>query len=279
MALQPYLSHNLNNIPENMSEERDSKLLASFNALANLEKEMDAAERDAQWYRLQKTQSIYSKRQEVVSQIPQFWYSVLVQNEDFADYVDVEDMKYLEVVLDVHVVYDDVDHFSISISFGKDSSEDNSIQEQTVTKKFWHVIEDGEDKLHSEAVSVVWPTSLTDINPTEIKARTKGTTMSKEDKKKYRLGMKSFFSWFGWTGTKPGKEFRNGEELARLIADDLYPYAVKYFTTGLEDDGEDEDEDVSTLEGEELDISADEEEEDKKRKADAEDGEPRKKQK
>ncbi|KAG7193609.1 uncharacterized protein KQ657_000682 [Scheffersomyces spartinae] len=262
-----------------MAEEKDSELLASFNALANLEKDMDAAERDAQWYRLQKTQTIYSKRQEVVSQIPQFWYLVLVQNDDFADYVDVEDMKYLEVVLDVYVVYEDVDHFSITITFGKDSREDNAIQEQTVTKKFWHVVEDGEDLLHSEAVSVVWPESLANINPTEIKARTRGTSMTKEDKKNYRLGMKSFFSWFSWTGTKPGKEFRNGEELARLIADDLYPYAVKYFTASLEADNEDDDEDVSTLEGEELDISADEEEDEKKRKLETEDAESRKKQK
>ena len=63
--------------------------------------------------------------------------------------------------------------------------------------------------------------------------------------------MKSFFAFFAWTGKKPGKEFRNGEELARLIVDDVYPYAVKDYTEALRGDDDDE----FTSEGEELDIS------------------------
>ena len=64
--------------------------------------------------------------------------------------------------------------------------------------------------------------------------------------------MKSFFAWFEWTGTKPSKEFRSGEDLTRLILDDLFPNAVRYYAEALKNDQESEED---SLEGEELDVS------------------------
>lgn len=145
------------------------------------------------------------------------------------------------------------------------------VPKQSITKEFEVEIEDGEEKITSKAVDVQWPEELKSINPHVIKA-VKGKDLSKQDKKNYRLGMKSFFAWFSWTGLKPGKEFRNGEDLARLITDDLFPYAVKYYTEALPgaDEGDDD-----TSDPEELDVDEDSEDQsddnDKKRPSDLND--------
>ena len=79
--------------------------------------------------------------------------------------------------------------------------------------------------------------------------------MSGKDKMNYRLGMKSFFSWFRWTGKKPGKEFRNGDDVANLLVD-LFLNGVKFYILGL-NESEGDDEELDSSEGEELDISDD----------------------
>lgn len=257
-----------------MAEEQDSKLIEqSLFKLAECEKDMDKAERDAEIYRIKRTQSIFQRRREILSSIPKFWYIILAENDDFSDYISVEDLKYLECITDIYVHYKITDSdpknpkdFTITVEFG----DDGLVPAQTITKEFEVEIEEGEEKITSKAVEVVWPAELLSINPHAIKAA-KGKDLSKEDKKNYRLGMKSFFAWFSWTGLKPGKEFRSGEDLTRLITDDLFPYAVKYYTEALP--GADEgDEDSS--DPEELDVDS-ESDDDRKRKAEDDDG-PRK---
>lgn len=241
--------------------------------LANCEKDMEAAERDAEIYRIKKTQNIYQQRREILKKIPKFWYIVVAENDDFSEYVDAEELKFLEMIDDIYVHYKvadtDVDKlthyrdFSITISF-KDDSNKPLIDTQLVTKEFQTKVVDGEETLISQPVDVVWPKELYNIEPQAIKKKNSGKEMSKEDKKLYRRGMKSIFSWFSWTGEKPGKEFRHGEDLARLIIDDLFPYAVKYYTEAMPGVGE-EDDYVDSSEGEALDLSEDEEESERKR--------------
>lgn len=245
--------------------------------LADCEQKMDKAEKEAEIFRINKTQKIYEERRQILSNIPQFWYIVLAENDDFAEYITVDDLQYLETITDVYVHYkvadtNDIEHFkdfTITIAFKDSGSEEHPIiQTQEVTKHFATIIEDGEEKITSEPVDVIWPKALDNINPKLIKTQSKGQ-LSVEDKKNYRSGMKSFFAWFNWTGTNPGKEFRNGEDLARLISENLFPYAVKYYTEALPNGEQDEEEDFSdSEEGEELDISDEDEENEKKRSAD-----------
>ena len=144
--------------------------------------------------------------------------------------------------------------FDITISFKKNSM----IEEQIVTKCFKVVVDDnGEEHLESQPVEITWPQELSKINPHLIKERTNGgKNMTSDDKKKYRAGMKSFFSWFAWTGKKPGKEFRNGEDLANLISEDIFINALKYYIVALSNDsGEEDSEEDDSSEGEELDLS------------------------
>lgn len=251
---------------EQDSVEKDSRMLERhLIGLAECEQEMDKAEIDASVYRIRKTQSIYNKRRQILTQIPRFWYIVLAENDDFPDYVTGDDLKYIEYITDIYVHYKVADSessenprdFSITVAFKDDENYEPLVPTQEVTKHFHSYVEDGEEKLSSSPVAVDWPKELNEINPALIK-KNKGKDLSSEDKKNYRLGMKSFFSWFSWTGKKPGKEFRNGDDLTRLIIDDLFPYAVKYYTEALPGD-ELDDEDSS--EGEELDISEEDDEE------------------
>ncbi|KAJ9103554.1 hypothetical protein QFC19_004322 [Naganishia cerealis] len=244
-----------------MSDARD--LERALTSLAECEQEMDVAERDAEIYRIKNTQKIYTKRSEIIKKIPNFWYIVLAENEDFAEYIRIEDLKYLEALSNIHVEYDingaKPRNFTLTITF--ETENQDTIKNQTIQKHFEILNEDGEEKLVSEAVEVEWPASLDSINPHKIKTA-HGANMSLDQKKLYRQGMKSFFAFFAWTGKKPGKEFRNGEELARLIVDDVYPYAVKYYTEALRGDDDDE----FTSEGEELDISDSDSDEPSKKK-------------
>lgn len=229
--------------------------------LAENEQKMGEADKDAEIYRIKKTQSIYSERRAITKEIPQFWYIVLAQNDDFADHVRTEDLKYLDFVDDIYVHFDIAESdqvnnyrdFSITFSF-KDST--GVIPTQTVTKKFQVSLEDGEEVLHSEVAEVQWPEELADINPSTIRQNKKEDGYTADEKKKYRQGMKSFFAWFEWTGHKPAKEFRSGEDLARLILEELFPNAVRYYAEAMKNDNAS---DVDSSEGEELDISDDEE--------------------
>lgn len=117
-------------------------------------------------------------------------------------------------------------------------------------------IDDDEDiaeeseHLVSQSTDIVWPASYEEINPAHIADK-----KSVSGKKNYRTGMKSFFGWFKWTGLKPGKEFPNGGDLARLLADDIFPSAVMYYTEAQRDGLEEE---VDSDASEPLDLSEDE---------------------
>lgn len=247
-----------------MTDEQLSKALAE---LARVEQAMGDAEKDVEIYRIKKTQGLYDARRAITSTIPNFWYIVLAENDDFAEYVRPEDLKYLEHISDIHVHHDVADHgdatryrdFSINVTFGtipsSDSGSDSSpVPAQTVTKKFSVELVDGEDVLTSEPVDVAWPAELRDICPAIIRANKQGQ-YTLDEKKRYRQGMASLFAWFEWTGRRQAKEFKAGDDLARLIAEDLHPNAVRYYVAAVNSDTASDE----SSEGDELDVSDEDE--------------------
>ncbi|CAN3374116.1 hypothetical protein DIURU_000947 [Diutina rugosa] len=244
-----------------MSDEE--ALQKQFEKLAECETAMAKVDKEVEQFRIDKSAALFNQRRDIVREMPKFWYIALAEHEDFVDLIAMEDLKFLEDVKDIYVDYQDVDHFTITFEF-----DGELVPKQTVTKKFTVTTEDGEDKITSEAVAIEWPEELKEINPKLIK-EAKGADLSKEDKANYRTGMRSLFAWFDWTGEKPGKEFREGDELARVLANDIYVNAVKYYTVALQDDGEDVE--VDSSEGEELDLEDDDDDDD--------DEQPKKKQK
>lgn len=242
-------------------------LQKSLDQLAQWEKEMSVAEKDAEIYRIKRTQQLYATRRDILKLVKMFWYIVLAENDDFAEYVNVEDLKYLESIENLYVYYpvadsddtsgDNYKDFSITITFA--DSDDLLVPPQEVTKNFRTIVKDGEETIVSDPVDIEWPEELQSINPILIKKENKGKELTKDQKKNYRLGMKSFFSWFAWTGEKLGKEFRSGEDLTRLIVDDLFLNALKYYVLALPNEDEDDQSDEEdSSEGEELDLSEEE---------------------
>ena len=250
-------------------------LQRSLESLSSWESQMSKVEKDAEIYRIKQSQPMYAKRREILKQVLKFWYIILAENDEFGDYASPEDLKYLEYIDDIYVYYPisseslgkegDVNNelnnkdFEITIGF----TENDLIPKQSITKKFrTYVGEDGEDHVKSEPVDIQWPKGMDKINPQIIKQKSNGNSMTSEEKKNYRAGMKSFFAWFAWTGEKPGKEFRNGEDLTNLITEDIFVNALKYYIVALSNDSEDgEDDEEDSTEGEELDLSEEEEQE------------------
>lgn len=236
--------------------------------LADTEDAVEAMEKEIELYRLEKMRPIYAIRDKFIEKIPSFWKVVLSQHSNFANYIRASDFKYVDCIDRVTVDWDKDGNYSITIKF---NGIEDDFPSQTVIKPFKLVKiendlkgeeksndedEDEEldeiEKLISEPVDVIWPKSYDNINPAKIKDK-----KSAEDKKNYRTGMKTIFGWFKWTGLKPGKEFPDGDSLAELFVEDLYPYCVKYYTEAqrdLEDEMSDDGEAGDSAE-EPLDIS------------------------
>lgn len=53
----------------------------------------------------------------------------------------------------------------------------------------------------------------------------------------------SFFDWFAWTG-EPGDKFSKGDEVAIILAEEIYPNATKLYTEGMEDEDNSDEEDL-----------------------------------
>jgi len=153
--------------------------------------------------------------------------------------------------------------------------------EQTITKRFTYFEAPGLTGLTSTPVKITFKhgKDLTEgVNKAAIEAfeerkaradkKNKGKGAAKRGPKEEALlkllegPSQSFFYWFSFTGKHPllgeieeddqseGEEsdmsnlidsFPYGDELAVQLAEDLYPNAVKYFTTSFEDGDDDDD--------------------------------------
>lgn len=265
------------------------ELDTALEKLQGLEAEIQEADAQVEQFKAGLFAPIYDKRRSLMMKVPKFWYVVLAQHEDFQEFIRVEDMPYLEHIKDIFVkewmksdgkviVQDEEIEvkrkgFTITIEFGQS----NDLSPQTVVKDFeWELQGDGSKKLVSEPVDIQWPSSLNNINPTKIKdtAKAESRSITSAEKKSYRLGMRSFWAFFSWTGRKEGKEFRNGEELALCISEDIFPAALDYYVLAMPGLNEENGEDEEIESGEELDLSDDEDDDE-----DNADHQPLKKQK
>ncbi|SCV03233.1 LANO_0G02960g1_1 [Lachancea nothofagi CBS 11611] len=242
----------------------EEKLSKSLEALAKVEDDVEVVEKEIELLRASKLAPIYESRKKAISGINGFWKVVLSQHSDFANYVRAGDLKYIDCIKSLDVKWlcverKDADHRDFSATFEFEGIE-GDFEAQSITKIF--KIEHDTSKfryrgkrteeddfrdeelgfLSSEPCEIKWPKSLDRVNPSLLVDKS-----SIEGKKNYRTGMKSFFSWFKWTGLKIGKEFPNGDGLASLLCDDIFPNCTKYYTEAqvdLEDENL-EDEDLS----------------------------------
>ncbi|SCU95563.1 LAMI_0F02894g1_1 [Lachancea mirantina] len=234
----------------------------ALNKLAELEEELEVVDKDVELFKLKKVQPIFKRRDKLLEDVPEFWKVVLSQHGDFGNYVRAGDLKYIDAIRKIDLVplcLDDssCDPRDFRITFYFDGI-DGDFEGQEVSKVFkvcydkskvkFSREEDEDDYdedlgfLTSEAVNIKWPKSYDWINPLKIEDKS-----SSEGKRNYRIGMKSFFAWFKWTGLKPRKEFPDGGGLASLLSEDIYPHCIKYYAEAQRDlvDETGDDEEVS----------------------------------
>lgn len=135
-------------------------------------------DRQAEVYRIKKSQRAYFQRQRLVQNIDKFWYIVLSQHEDFAEYIRPSDYQYFEYLKDVYVQWEVADdysktevnadlepsidleslggnpgNFSITFQFDTDNAPNIDLESQTITKHFKTVlIPDSEKRQKREAL-------------------------------------------------------------------------------------------------------------------------------
>ncbi|CEP64383.1 Vps75p LALA0_S11e02828g [Lachancea lanzarotensis] len=242
----------------------EDRLTRSLDALGGVEDDIEKVEKEVELIRLSKLSPIYERRSRAISGVDGFWKVVLSQHSDFANYVRAADLKYVDCIKSIDIKWlclenKNKDYRDVAISFEFEGI-DGDFEAQVVTKYFtiehdtsmfkYRGKRTEEDDLRdqelgfltSKPCAIKWPKSYDGINPSLVSDKT-----SAKGKKDYRTGMKSFFSWFMWTGLKIGKEFSNGDGFANLLTDDIFPNSTKYYTEAqvdLEDENID-DEDIS----------------------------------
>ncbi|KAJ8124748.1 hypothetical protein O1611_g8892 [Lasiodiplodia mahajangana] len=252
---------------------------ATYEALADVEKEFEDVEMEIIRQQYVLTQPIYEKRQKLIEKIPNFWPLVMEQAPpDVDQYIHPSD----SAVLLSSLSSISVSRFEIenggkgdprSISIKMEFTENDDFEDRVLEKKFWYrYSKNGSAGLVSEPVPIKWKEGkdlthgLLDLavkvwEQDKKQAQANGASTDKkktkpehwtEDQKAlrekidaYGLGGLSFFCWFGYRG-----EDISAEESAIAVEEEKKRRAEKADGKSSElkeneedDDDEDEDED------------------------------------
>jgi len=172
----------------------------------------------------------FSKRSELISQIPNFWVTAFINHPQVSALLSEEDEEALQHLQKVEVQeFEDIKSgYKILFTFDKNDFFDNEV----LSKEF-HLSETGEPS--SKASEIKWK---------EGKCLTGKAAGAKAGKKRAHDEQESFFSWFSDHGDA------GSDELGEVIKDEIWPNPLQYFLASEEGDDELE-EDLEDEEGEE----------------------------
>ena len=167
-------------------------------------------------------QPLYAKRSKLTSAIPRFWSTVLSIEDELLPYIKEQEADLLKSCYDLKIErMADPRDFTLSMSFSKNAYLETSSLNLTKHFKF----EGG--RLTSNVVKLDWKAG-------------KSIIQSAQDENRL-----SFFSLLAFTGTEeewndPDEEDPQLilEDMAMLLADEIYPHALSYFTDALAPDTE-----------------------------------------
>ncbi|KAL1922740.1 uncharacterized protein VTP21DRAFT_9116 [Calcarisporiella thermophila] len=199
----------------------DSALEQSLTQLEQVEKEIEAVDRELVQQQVKLTAPIFQKRRGIVAKIPKFWVQVLRKHPITSSLANDEDQKALEFLTDIEVVRDaeNPDNYKLVFTF----DENPYFTNKTLTKEIQTEGEGEEAERKATACKVEWKKGKELV-------KAEGEHPGDEDEA-------SFFDWF------VGNE---DVEIADMFRDDVYANAVRYFLDTPEDDeeeGDEEDED------------------------------------
>lgn len=149
---------------------------------------------------------LYEERDPLLSQIPKFWLTVIEESQDIQELFNVEDLKLLDCLQSIKVTRDNADPRNFTVAMTFNENEFLEASDLTMSKKFTRSEDD--EGYTSTPSSIKWKKNIT--------AGSKGARPS-------------FFKFFDWTGDEDDV-FSAGEEVALILADELYPDALKIWT-------------------------------------------------
>ncbi|KAK9447303.1 uncharacterized protein V1518DRAFT_421887 [Limtongia smithiae] len=233
------------------------KTQAAFAELAKLEIEFEKADLEIAKYSAKLLQPLYEQRKAIASKIEKFWPLAIEQLGDEIDqYFTPQDAELIDFLEAIHLDRDAADPRTFTITF---TFKENPFLETLVLAKTFSFVPkdivDGEEEEDSEDITEAGRIMYKSTKVPIVWKKGKELTAQKPG------APVSFFSFFDWVNDEAGKDvFPKAHEVAVVIADELYPNAVKLFTEAVneEDDGE-EDEEIDL---EDEDDDDDEEEDD-----------------
>ncbi|KAK9248926.1 hypothetical protein V1506DRAFT_528196 [Lipomyces tetrasporus] len=235
----------------------------TYQDLSKLERDFEIAELDILRYSTQKLKPLYERRKEIVEKLEKFWGIALEQmGDDIDQYITPQDAELFEYLSSIDVDRDETDPRTFTLTFR--FKENSFLEDSTISKTFTYI--DKKDDNEEEDSE-----DITDAS----RIRYKSSKVNINWKKDHDLTVTpagsppSFFTFFDWENSDDESKrdvFAQAHEVAILIADELYPNAVKLFTEAVEEEDEDDEEEID-LEEEEDDEEEEEEEERPRKKS------------
>ncbi|KAJ7523928.1 hypothetical protein O6H91_18G068800 [Diphasiastrum complanatum] len=178
---------------------------------------------------------VYSKRNEIIQSIPNFWFTAILSHPILCELVSDEDQKVLKYLhsLDVEDFKDVKSGYSITFSF-----KPNPYFEDTKLVKVFRFSDNGTTSV--SGTSIHWKHGMDLAN---------GSVAEKQGNKR-PLPEESFFKWFNDNPKDSSEAIQ--DEVADIIKEDLWPNPLKFFNhdadsddyeDGNSDDDDDEEDD------------------------------------
>ncbi|GJP47629.1 hypothetical protein CLOM_g6809 [Closterium sp. NIES-68] len=179
---------------------------------------------------------IYERRQQLVSQVNDFWTTVLLNHNLLHAFFTDEDRQVLEYLrgLDVEDYKDIKSGYSITFTF----AENPYFSNKELTKSFKYT---EEGTANVEATKIEWKEGM-DLTAPKPKQEKPGKKRQLEEEE-------SFFKWFEVDEAAQGTT--GPDDVAELIKDDVWPNPLQHYLQEEEGFEGDEDEDEEGEEGEE----------------------------
>ncbi|KAJ2055979.1 hypothetical protein GGH13_007677, partial [Coemansia sp. S155-1] len=168
----------------------------------------------------QKKVPLYKKRQGAIDKIPGFWHTCLEKHPIISSLIESEDREAISYLksIDIERSADTPINYKIVFKFAENPYFTNS----ELAKEF-NFSDKGSIKVTNPNIDWKEGKDLT-AAPPKLEGEEDGDSFTENEDT-------SFFCWFNDV---------NGSDLADLIANDLYPLALMYFTGSAESDDDDE---------------------------------------
>lgn len=178
----------------------------------------------------------YTKRSDLIAQIPNFWVTVFVNHPQLSTLLDEEDEEALQYLkkLEVQEFEDIKSGYRINFHFDA-----NPFFENDVLFKEFHLQDNGEHTCKSAPIKWKPGKCLTENGKSAPGGGTSASADAKGARKRGHKEASLFFSWFN-----DHAEGGSSDDFGDVIKDDIWPNPLQYYLAqGDEDDDDEDDED------------------------------------